>query len=118
MDSILVSGTSALIGAVSALGVNWFQVVRKEAEEIQDWYEKIYIFEGVDPVILALSQLSYFYANSRYKILMPASEMGPPLEAVERVQTLLNFLTGPHRTRLLREGLFLPLLPPAGTGHP
>lgn len=84
----------ATVGAGAVIVTNRIGEHRKKRSDIQDWFEKTYITEGLDRIIIFLKSLEVYYLSQFINFQTDALNFPKPenipLEAISRIEALMN----------------------------
>jgi hypothetical protein len=85
---------ATIVGGCIVIATNWLSMRARQQESIQDWYEKTYVLEGLDPIIEYLLSFRLHVINADVAHSMRLPDISTvPIEALARVQQLLNETT-------------------------
>lgn len=84
----------AIVGGLVVIATNWLNTTREKRKEVQEWYEQRYVTEGIDPLLVYLSNLLFHLTRSSNdeKIILPVAMV--PVEALTRIEVLLGISGG------------------------
>ncbi len=80
----------AVVGGAVVLITNRVMVRAEKRKEIQDWYEKTYITEGVDRLLAYLTHLSLCFLPVTEGVNLSEPDVQIPSEALTRIEILLG----------------------------
>ena len=82
---------ATVVGGLIVIATNWLSTRVKRREAVQEWYEKTYVTEGIDPVMVYLLNLSlYFYNKTMGGFVRVKDIDNVPVEAVSRLYILFR----------------------------
>src|SRR6266568_4479192 len=85
--TLVASIIGTLAGGLVVIFTNGLSARRTRRKSLQDWYRKIYIAEGVDPLITFFVELEFRWKWSDQKLL-PLEKL--PITALANIQVLLD----------------------------
>lgn len=80
----------AIVGGLVVIATSWFNTVREKRKEIQEWYEQRYVTEGIDPLLVYLSNLIFRVTNAPDEKIVTLPDAVVPVEALTRIEVLLG----------------------------
>jgi len=94
---------ATVVGGLIVIATNWLSARGKRREAIQEWYERTYITEGIDPLMAYYQSLVFaLYSKASDKVISIAKR-DIPVEALCKVRVLLlndvtlsNIILGAH----------------------
>ena len=82
---------ATIVGGLIVIATNWISDRKKKREVVQDWYERTYITEGIDPVMIYLFNLGLYFYNKHLGGFVRIKDIDAiPVEGIIRVQILLD----------------------------
>jgi hypothetical protein len=99
MDIAQITQTlfGTVVGGLIVIATNWISAQRESRKATQEWYEQIYIIEGMDVLIEHLMAMQFQIHNyAMFKPYVPLSDTDTvPVGALARYQSLLKDTTFP-----------------------
>src|ERR1700736_6350700 len=82
---------ATVIGGLIVIATNWIAKQEERRGAIQEWYEKTYVTEGIEPVVIYISNLAiYFYNKQVGGFIRVGTIETIPVESIVRLQILFN----------------------------
>jgi hypothetical protein len=80
-----------VVGGSIVIATNWINALRERKLSTQQWYEDLYIAKGLDPIITYLTGQEYrLLVSDQIASSIPTDQYVVPLDALTRIQTLLD----------------------------
>ena len=82
---------ATVVGGLIVIATNWLTARGKKRQDIRDWYEKTYIIEGIDPLVVYFYQLGIYFYNKSFGGFIRSEDIATvPVEAMVRVRILFD----------------------------
>ncbi len=91
IQTLVTTIVGGVVGGLIVITTNWITTKGKRRQEIKEWYEKTYVTEGIDPILIHLLSLGvYFYDKSRGGFVRVQNIDTIPVEAMVRLLILFD----------------------------
>lgn len=83
---------ATVVGGLIVIATNWISKRGERQNAIQEWYEKTYIVEGIEPLVIYIANLNlYFYDKAIGGGLVHVKDNNTlPIQAIIRLQILFK----------------------------
>lgn len=82
---------ATIVGGLIVIATNWIAKQEERRGAIQEWYEKTYVTEGIEPVVIYLANLSIYFYNKQVGGFIRVKDIDAiPVEAIIRLQILFD----------------------------
>ncbi len=95
---------ATVVGGLIVIATNWISTTVKRREAVQEWYEKTYVTEGIDSIVIYLYSLDlYFFNKSSGGFVQIIDVDAIPTEAIVELQILFGTAVIPRIIALTHE---------------
>lgn len=104
IQTLVTTIVGGVVGGLIVITTNWITAKGKRRQDIQEWYERTYIIEGIDPLVAYYQNLSFSLMEKANGYTIHVVQRDIPVEALGKVRILLlndvvplNLITYAHR---------------------
>ncbi len=82
---------ATVVGGLIVIATNWLSARGKRKEAVQEWYERTYIIEGIDPLVAYYQYLAFtLFSTANANRVLSIVKRDIPVEALNHVRILLK----------------------------
>ncbi len=81
---------ATVVGGLIVIATNWLTARGKRREAVQDWYERTYITEGIDPLVAYYQRLVICLIDKSRHFTLQIDQKEIPVEALTNIRILLK----------------------------
>lgn len=90
IQTLLTTIVGGIVGGLIVITTNWITAKGKRRQDIQEWYERTFITEGIDPLVAYYQYLVFGLFDKSNGYTLKVIQRDIPVEALGKVRVLLN----------------------------
>ncbi len=97
ISQLIQTLVATVVGGLIVIATNWISVQEARRNTVQEWYEKTYVTEGIDPMVTYFLNLSLYIYNEGVGGFVRVKDIDVvPVEAMTKLLILFNDDTIPN----------------------